>query len=585
MINGKKIKALARVISLGLMIVCIAGSFAGCTPSGGGDTTTADAEPTDNPQTNEEPQTTEEPQTEEPIVTTEEQTQAPENEPLPFDEKINVLFIGNSYTYYNDMPVIFRSLAISAGYKKTGSVSITKGAYTLEKFSSASDPMGQQVETMLKGTTKFDYIVIQEQSERPASDPALFYDGVRAMAAKIKQYQPDAKVVLYATWGRKAGHSTLTKHGWTTEQMHTLLRSAYDAIGEEMGFTVSHAGAAFLDVYTNKPSLELYNADKTHPSPAGSYLIACVHYATIFGRSPVGIEYTAGLSAEDAKYLQEAAYRAVFELAELPEADRQSSVGVTAVGRETPNLVYGDTVNLASAPKSTLLTIVDGSDGKRNFTGIRGDKNAVCSSVSGSSFTDAQLADLADIGYGVSLFGAASIPTSTKVGETFTALQALVNGHWGSSYMANFKFGSKKYDVSGKEDASGKYVGLITLNFGSKKTFDAIGYYSGNLQGFPQAADVYVSDDGVNWTLVPSASYNAAAMAKDNKTLLNAGQSTPDLWPGYNNVANASCFFSMNGTSGKYIRIGVILGKGDPATISATAVQEINTRELVVYGN
>ena len=81
MINGKKIKALARVISLGLMIVCIAGSFAGCTPSGGGDTTTADAEPTDNPQTNEEPQTTEEPQTEEPIVTTEEQTQAPEKEP------------------------------------------------------------------------------------------------------------------------------------------------------------------------------------------------------------------------------------------------------------------------------------------------------------------------------------------------------------------------------------------------------------------------------------------------------------------------------------------------------------------------
>ena len=74
-------------------------------------------------------------------------------------------------------------------------------------------------------------------------------------------------------------------------------------------------------------------------------------------------------------------------------------------------------------------------------------------------------------------------------------------------------------------------------------------------------------------------------MAKDNKTLLNAGQSTPDLWPGYNNVANASCFFSMNGTSGKYIRIGVILGKGDPATISATAVQDINTRELVVYGN
>ena len=48
----------------------------------------------------------------------------------------------------------------------------------------------------------------------------------------------------------------------------------------------------------------------THPSPAGSYLAACVHFATLFGASPVGNEYTAGLPADDAELLQRAAARA-----------------------------------------------------------------------------------------------------------------------------------------------------------------------------------------------------------------------------------------------------------------------------------
>lgn len=56
-----------------------------------------------------------------------------------------------------------------------------------------------------------------------------------------------------------------------------------------MGYAVSAVGPAFLDVYTNHPEINLYNADNSHPSVAGSYLAALCHYAAIYGLSPLGL--------------------------------------------------------------------------------------------------------------------------------------------------------------------------------------------------------------------------------------------------------------------------------------------------------
>lgn len=39
--------------------------------------------------------------------------------------------------------------------------------------------------------------------------------------------------------------------------------------------------------------LNLYEPDLRHPSVAGSYLAACVTYATLFKASPVDLKYTA----------------------------------------------------------------------------------------------------------------------------------------------------------------------------------------------------------------------------------------------------------------------------------------------------
>jgi hypothetical protein len=140
--------------------------------------------------------------------------------------------------------------------------------------------------------------------------------------------------------------------------------------------------------------------------------------------------------------------------------------------------------------------------------------------------------------------------------------------------MANFVFDDKTYNINGEADANSPYSCLITLNFGSKHKFDAFGFSSGSLEGFPGVAAVYVSDDGVNWTIVPSACWNNV----NGTALVNAGTTPGDPWN--NNTAKVTCLFDMCGVEGQYIRVGVIIGRNDEESKYNT----INTREILVYG-
>ena len=71
------------------------------------------------------------------------------------------------------------------------------------------------------------------------------------------------------------------------------------------------AGLAFARAIERRPQLNLYAADKRHPSLAGTYLAACTTYAALFGKSPVGLTYTAGLDADTAAFLQNVAWDTV----------------------------------------------------------------------------------------------------------------------------------------------------------------------------------------------------------------------------------------------------------------------------------
>lgn len=238
----------------------------------------------------------------------------------------SVLFIGNSYTFYNDMPrVFFETMAKTCGYD-VNVTAITKGAYTLEQFADKNDDYGAKVaRTLVPGA--FDYVILQEQSMRPAIDTVpAFYDGVRKLAAMARE--AGAQPVLYSTWGRKTGNSKLEEYNMTNESMTWKLAAAYSAIGAELDIPVMHVGLAFYDVFTSS-NINLYNDDRSHPSAAGSYLAAMTLFCGIFDVDPLEAPFSGPVSAEEDAILRAAVKKALQNTPEIPQEYQTTSENVT----------------------------------------------------------------------------------------------------------------------------------------------------------------------------------------------------------------------------------------------------------------
>jgi hypothetical protein len=94
-------------------------------------------------------------------------------------------------------------------------------------------------------------------------------------------------------------------------EMTAQLAEAYTVAGNANNALVIPAGLAFARALGKQPELSLYVADKRHPTLAGTYLGACVVFAALTGRSPVGNSYLAGIDAPTAHFLQTVAWETV----------------------------------------------------------------------------------------------------------------------------------------------------------------------------------------------------------------------------------------------------------------------------------
>lgn len=469
------------------------------------------------------------------------------------EEKVTVYFLGNSYTNYHDMSTTFGMIANSMGID-VDVIKRTKGSWHLWKFQNPNDEGGVTFHEDL-AKYDFDYAFIQDGSTQTLAAIAEFYDGVRLVGELIEK--DGATPILYQTWGRKAGHSVLEKYGLNTDSMARTVAAAYEAIARETGYTNSPAGSAFLDVYTNHPEIELYDPDLTHPSATGSYLVALCHYATLFGRSPIGVEYTDGIDADTALILQTAAHNAVFGESIVTDEYKTSSEGIHVAKAEN---------NLYEIPEgSTIIS-----------AGITGDSGVYTSTVTvgkDGTLTDEEKAEMSNIANGVSIIGNKNMVTS---------LTRIADGAWDNvaSNRLSFDFDGNNYDISGDMDMHEPYKALITYNFGGIVNITAIGYMSGNMDGFAQAQDVYISNDGVSWVGVKSASYDAVLLGKENGSLHSLNTLPTDE---NGNKPGVCVVFDMNSAEGgvwaKYVRFGIKEG-----IVLSSKTYDINTLELAVWG-
>ena len=93
--------------------------------------------------------------------------------------------------------------------------------------------------------------------------------------------------------------------------MTAQLADAYTTAGNENDAFVIPAGLAFARSVAQRPDLDLYVADKRHPSLLGTYLAAATIFAALQKQSPVGNSYTAGIEPQTARLLQTVAWETV----------------------------------------------------------------------------------------------------------------------------------------------------------------------------------------------------------------------------------------------------------------------------------
>jgi len=221
-----------------------------------------------------------------------------------------VLFLGNSYTYFNNMPQMVQNVAASAGDNLIFD-SNTPGGYQL--MDHLQDPVSQ-AKIMAGG---WDYVVIQGQSREPITQSTQFNNGGLALYNLIKQYNPCAEVVTYMTWGRRNGDEAYYCWAYppmcTYEGMDSTLRRRYITFTTVINGETSPVSVVWNDLRQNHPDIELYQADASHPSLAGSYAAACCFYTSLFKKDPTLTTYNPGLSAATVSAIKSTTKTRVFD--------------------------------------------------------------------------------------------------------------------------------------------------------------------------------------------------------------------------------------------------------------------------------
>ena len=197
---------------------------------------------------------------------------------------MKILFIGNSYTFFNDMPNLLEALAKENG-KELYVDSVTKGGRRLYENLKEGDENGEKIKSLIK-ENDYDALILQEQSFLAIVDYESFLGGIRDLVALVKA----KRNILYATWGRKTGSEKLTELGLTSEEMTNKLTEAYISAAKSVGAEISHVGKTFLKISKELPNLDIYKPDLSHPSYLGSVVAAICHYRTLFGEMPKSIE-------------------------------------------------------------------------------------------------------------------------------------------------------------------------------------------------------------------------------------------------------------------------------------------------------
>jgi PKD repeat protein len=229
-------------------------------------------------------------------------------------DTLSVLFLGNSYSSYNNLPQLVQSLSSSAGKtliidsNMPGGLSMSGHANNATTFSKISQG-------------NWDYVILQEQSQMPTIDFYRYnemYPAITDLKSLIEQYNPCAKIITYMTWGRQYGGQQCGPGATYCSpvfvdfnHMQDSLTSAYLDISEQLNIQCAPVGVTWQNIL-NDTTLVLHSGDNSHPTIDGSYVAALSIYSSIWKQPSNGITFNAGLTQSRALYYQQMSDNTIF---------------------------------------------------------------------------------------------------------------------------------------------------------------------------------------------------------------------------------------------------------------------------------
>jgi hypothetical protein len=180
-----------------------------------------------------------------------------------------VLFIGNSYTYENDVPGIVQALAAAAGTP----IAVETIAYPdyalIDHWNGGSAARSE----IARGGWKF--VVLQQGPSSVEVNRDTLRLATKLFDAQVKKI--GATTALFSAWPQQSRRVDFAR----------AIESYRLAASDVSGIFLPVA-SAWLTAWDRDASLGLYAGDGLHASVAGSYLTALVIFAALTEKSPVG---------------------------------------------------------------------------------------------------------------------------------------------------------------------------------------------------------------------------------------------------------------------------------------------------------
>jgi hypothetical protein len=229
-------------------------------------------------------------------------------------DTLRVLFLGNSYTSYNNLPQLVQSLSASAGKTLIIDSNMPGGMTVSGHVNDATS-----IAKIRQGN--WDYVVIQEQSQIPSIDYYRYndmYPAITDLKTLVEQFNPCTRMITYMTWGRRFGGQQCDPTNTHCSpvfvdfnHMQDSLTSAYTEISDKLNIQCAPVGVAWQNVL-NDTTFILHSNDNSHPTIDGSYVAALSIYSSIWKQQSIGIAFNAGLTQSRALYYQQMSDNTMF---------------------------------------------------------------------------------------------------------------------------------------------------------------------------------------------------------------------------------------------------------------------------------